>query len=410
MKRTVRRICILLLILSVLSLSAVPSAAPADVSLRMPVTVPGAAAQLPAAGPSAAGILFGSACSRAEAATMLWILDCRPHFGADPGYADLDTEAFYYRAVCWAADLGLFPTADPTRYSPEAPCTRGEVITGIWIYAGRPESGMEISVPGAAEDSDTAAAVRWAAECGIADELPGGALLTEAPCSRLQLLSMLGKLKGMLPEKRLVVIDPGHQRHANYEKEANGPGSSVMKAKVASGTYGKTSGLYEYELNLTVSFRLREELERRGYRVLMTRESHDVNISNIQRAQFANNAGADIAVRIHANGSDNAAVYGAETICMTRSSPYNSNLYTKSRALSDAIINHLCEQTGARNKGVWETDTMTGINWSTVPVTIVEMGYMSNAAEDSSMATASYQAKIVQGICDGIDEYFANYG
>ena len=142
----------------------------------------------------------------------------------------------------------------------------------------------------------------------------------------------------------------------------------------------------------------------------MTRESHDVDISNIQRAKFANNAGANIMVRIHANGSDNTSKSGAMTINMTKSNPYNKYLYTKSRALSDSIVNHLCAKTGAKNNSVWDTDTMTGINWSTIPVTIVEMGYMTNPTEDRNMATASYQIKIVQGICDGIDEYFKNYG
>lgn len=204
-----------------------------------------------------------------------------------------------------------------------------------------------------------------------------------------------------------VAIDPGHQRRANYDQESLGPGSTETKAKVGSGTAGPWSHTQEYELNLAVSLLLRQELEQRGYRVVMTRTTHDVDISNAERAQLAADAGADILVRIHADGSSDASVHGALTVCMTRKSPYCPGLYAESRRLSDEILSAMTAATGAKNRGVWETDTMTGVNWAAMPVTIVEMGYMTNEEEDRLMATEEYRQKLARGIADGIDRYFS---
>lgn len=204
----------------------------------------------------------------------------------------------------------------------------------------------------------------------------------------------------------LIVIDPGHQRKANSEKEPVGPGATELKDKVSSGTSGDYTGLAEYILNLNVSFYIREELESRGYGVVMTREVNSVNISNAERAEIANLLRADVFIRVHANSSSDASVEGVETLCQTSKNPYNGSLYAESSRLAKLVLEEVAEETGAKKRRVWETDTMTGINWAKVPTTILEMGYMSNEKEDRLMATEEYQRKIAKGVADAIDRYF----
>lgn len=210
------------------------------------------------------------------------------------------------------------------------------------------------------------------------------------------------------PGECLIAIDAGHQGKANSEKEPDGPGSSVMKAKVAAGTSGAASGLAEYQLTLQVSLKLQKELESRGYKVLMIRTTHDVNISNAERAKIANDAGADAFLRIHANGSDDPSIHGCVTACQTSSNPYNANLYTACRTLSEDVLDCFCAATGAKRMYVWEVDNMSGINWCTVPVTIVELGFMTNPDEDLKMAAEDYQYAMAKGIADGVDAFFGN--
>lgn len=204
----------------------------------------------------------------------------------------------------------------------------------------------------------------------------------------------------------LVVIDAGHQRQGNSGQEPIGPGASSTKAKVSSGTAGVSTGVPEYQLNLDITLQLRDELIARGYDVILCRETNDVDISNSERAAVANENEADAFIRIHANGSGSSSAHGSMTICMTPGNPFNGDLYEESRHLSDCVLDAYVAETGISKEYVWETDTMSGINWSQVPVTILEMGYMSNPAEDEKMQDSDFQKVMVTGIANGIDDYF----
>lgn len=208
------------------------------------------------------------------------------------------------------------------------------------------------------------------------------------------------------PNKRVVVIDPGHQLKGDSTKEPNGPGATVMKARVTSGTTGISTRVPEYVMNLSISLKLKTELENRGYTVYMTRSVHEVNISNKERAQYAESVKADIAVRIHGNGSTNQSVRGAEVYVPGPNNPYVSHLANASKVLGNNVLSEYCKATGIGNRGVFVSDTMTGMNWSTVPVIILEVGFMSNAAEDQLMQDQTVQNNMAQGIANGIDKYF----
>lgn len=218
-----------------------------------------------------------------------------------------------------------------------------------------------------------------------------------------KITTYVAKIKN--PSEYVIAIDAGHQAQGNFEKEPIGPGASETKNKVAGGTRGVVTGMPEYELTLQVSLKLRDILSGMGYQVVMVRESNDVDISNAERAGIANQAKADVFVRIHADAAEVSAANGITVLCQTSDNPYNGGVYAYSRSLSECILDAMTEETGARRRGITETDSMSGINWAQVPVAIVEMGFMTNPEEDELMGTEEYQNKLAVGMAKGIENY-----
>lgn len=199
-----------------------------------------------------------------------------------------------------------------------------------------------------------------------------------------------------------MVIDPGHQAKGDSSTEPIGPGSTQKKAKVSSGTAGIVTGIPESELVLAVSLKLRDSLAAHGITVVMTRTTQDVNISNIERAQIANEAGANLFVRVHADGSDNSSARGIHVLYPAYTEGWTDDIAEASREAAALAQEELIAATGAKDRGTDARSDMTGFNWADVPAIIPEIGFMTNPDEDRLLATPEYQNKIVAGLTRAI--------
>ncbi len=209
---------------------------------------------------------------------------------------------------------------------------------------------------------------------------------------------------------RIIVIDAGHQLHANGSHEPNGPDSTIMKTEVSESMVGVSTKTQEHELTLNVALLLRNVLIARGYSVVMIRETNNVNISDMKRAQIANKYSAAAFISIHANGDADATVSGAATVCASPSNPYPGCVanYRCSQGLSAYVLDAFCKKTSMEQLPIREKDDRTTINWSEVPTTVVEMGYLTNSGDDHRMASNYFYQMAANGIADGLDAYFAD--
>lgn len=206
---------------------------------------------------------------------------------------------------------------------------------------------------------------------------------------------------------KIIVIDAGHGKNSYNKQEPIAPHTSETKIAFVSGTRGINQT--EEELNLSVALKLQKELEKRGANVYMTRTEHECDMSNIDRAIFANELNADISVKIHADGSENNSLHGVTILVPGNKYIKNDDILEKSKFAGDVILEEFIEETNAENRGVVVRDDLTGFNWSEVPIILIEIGFMTNLEEDKLMETEDYQNKMVKGITSGLERYFLKY-
>lgn len=219
---------------------------------------------------------------------------------------------------------------------------------------------------------------------------------------------LFGQIKPMYAKENFVVcIDPGHQVKGDPKGEPIAPGSSGRKARVASGTAGVGTKKPEYAVNMEAGLILKGLLEQKGYKVVMTRETNEVNISNVERAQVANEAKADMTIRLHCDSIGNSGKSGAVLIVPSKTGKYTTGIYPASFKYAECLKKVL-QDAGVKVNGIFERSDMTGFNWSQVPVVIFEMGFMSNWSEDRMLCDTAYQTKLMQAVVVAIDAYHAS--
>ena len=154
-------------------------------------------------------------------------------------------------------------------------------------------------------------------------------------------------------------------------------------------------GYRESDLNLQIAKKIESKLKSRGIDVKMSRSS-DIYYSLSERAEMANDYGADAFVSIHQNSAESASANGIETY-------YNRNK-EEEKPLSNDVQTQVINKTGATNRGVKNAE-FTVLVKSNMISALVECGFISNESEVKNLSDSDYQDKLATGIADGIENY-----
>ena len=164
---------------------------------------------------------------------------------------------------------------------------------------------------------------------------------------------------------------------------------------------GAVNGRFKEKVaTLAISLRLRNKLKENGFDVIMTRDT-DIDVSLKSRCKISNDAGANAFVSIHLNSCHSDEPRGAETWKWHKTRQF-------SKTLADAVQADLIAATGAKNRGVKESDEYYVLRHTKASALVVECGFISNNEECRKLFTYTYQDRIADGICRGIIKAFNN--
>ncbi len=192
-----------------------------------------------------------------------------------------------------------------------------------------------------------------------------------SPFQKTQWLERLFK-----QSQKVIIIDAGH----------GGTDTGSVK-----------KGIKEKDINLKIAIKLQKILEKKGYKVVMTR-SDDIAISLRYRAKLANQAKGDLFISIHQNSFKDSSVHGIEVF-------YHSQKETPDEELANYLQEALIQETGAKDRYTRSATNLVVIRESKMPACLIESAYISNEHERQLITTDDYQNKVVQGIVKGVENF-----
>ena len=182
-------------------------------------------------------------------------------------------------------------------------------------------------------------------------------------------------------EGKVIILDPGH---GGYDSGAS------------------AAGVLEKTINLQVSLKFADLLERNGATVYLTR-STDEFISLDGRVEFSNSIKPDAFISIHVNsaGSSSNAAQGIETYFNS----VDGIMPEESERLATYLQNEVIKATGAVTRGI-KDESFRVIRGNAAPAVLVEIGFITNNGERADLTSDDYQNKLSNGLLNGLLKFF----
>ena len=137
-----------------------------------------------------------AACTRAQIVTFLWRAAGSPKATGENPFSDVSSSAYYYDAVLWAVENGITAGTSATAFSPDAACTRAQIVTFLWRAAGSPKTTGENPFTDVSSSNYAYDAILWAVENGVTAGTSASAFSPSAACTRGQIVTFLWRAQG----------------------------------------------------------------------------------------------------------------------------------------------------------------------------------------------------------------------